>query len=99
MAFIAHDFSDEHLYDAESLKGVYVRETFTFEVGWKKTITGWMNLRLIGSSDEKVINMSPQCFFDLIPEAGDDAISGVVYMSASRVEELGFLVAREDVIA
>ncbi len=100
MAFIVHDFSDEHLYGPDNLRGVWVSDTLTFEVGWRRTVLGWTNLRLIGCEDQKVINMSPEQLFDLVPEASeDDALSGVVYMGKRRVEELGFSVKRREVIA
>lgn len=94
MPFIAYDFSKP-----DRARGIAVREVLTYAVGWRKTIVGWVNLRLIDGSDRTVVNLAPQHFFDFVPEAMSDAVSGVVYLSADQVEELGFTLAREEVIA
>lgn len=72
-----------------------IREVLNFAIGFKRTIVGWVNLRLVGCADQTVINLSPQEFSSLFPEASANAVSGVVYLSISRAEELGFTFSRE----
>jgi hypothetical protein len=93
MAFVPFNFGPK------KKRGIPVRNALTFPVGWRKTIVGWVNLRLIDCADKTVINLSPEQFAALVPEASADAVSGVVYLTANRVEELGFRIAREEVIA
>ncbi|MBE5396672.1 hypothetical protein HT747_16165 [Brevibacillus borstelensis] len=94
MPFITYDFSKP-----DRRRGIAVREVLTYAVGWRKTIVGWVNLRLIDGFDQTVVNLAPHHFIDFVPEAMSNAVSGVVYLSADQVEELGFTLAREEVIA
>ncbi|WNF06368.1 hypothetical protein [Brevibacillus borstelensis] len=99
MPFIVYDFSEEIPVKPRRKRGTSVRDALTFEVGWRKTVVGWVNLRLIDGIDRTVVNLAPHHFIDFVPEAMSDAVSGVVYLSADQVEELGFTLAREEVIA
>lgn len=94
MPFITYDFSKP-----TRRHGILIREALTFAVGWRKTVVGWVNLRLIDGFDQTVVNLAPHHFIDFVPEAMSNAVSGVAYLSADQVEELGFRIAREEVIA
>ncbi|MFF0831318.1 hypothetical protein ACFYU8_31185 [Brevibacillus sp. NPDC003359] len=72
-----------------------IKDVLSFAIGWRRTVVGCVNLRLVGNAAGTVITVSPQRFASIWPEAGAKATSGVVYLTAKHAEELGFTFARE----
>ena len=89
MPFIVYDFSKPRRTRRPSSNQV--------AIGYRRTIVGWYNLRLIGSDDGTVVNVSPQEFAAIFPNVRADVVSGTAYLSVSRAEEIGFVFATEEV--
>ena len=71
-----------------------IKDILSFAVGWRRTIVGCYNIRLVGCAEGMVVTLSPREFVRLFPDATANAASGVAYLSVKRAEELGFTFAR-----
>ncbi|WP_103108741.1 hypothetical protein [Brevibacillus reuszeri] len=94
--FEVYDFSAERPKRGRPRKDSpkTIKEALSFAIGWRRTIVGCYNIRLVGCTEGTVVTLSPQEFVRLFPDATVNAASGVAYLSVKRAEELGFTFAR-----
>jgi len=72
-----------------------IKDILSFAIGFRRTIVGCYNIRLVGCTEGTVVTLSPREFVRLFPDARANAASGVAYLSVKRAEELGFTFAKE----
>jgi len=90
--FQAHDFSNERLYWPRARQTVNVAVALDYQIMYRRTIVGWVNVYLIDHPDRPCVNLSPEAFHAILPGIDPRTAAGCREVDFDTLQELGFTV-------